>query len=438
MKRIVSLSVLLVAAVFTACQKEAASPERVSPVFTASIAQTKTTLAISGTEGKIAWEAGDEITITDAASVSAVYVAQSTGESSTFTIKSGETAIGSGPYTAVFNGDAPAEAQVYSSATLPAITMAAASSTTSLVFDVNCAVIQLKVSGAGSVKTVMAKGDATALYVLDCGSSGVDISSPVDFFIAVPAGTYKKFYFTNVDNYTCVKTAKSGSEVTVAANVVQPIAFSGLATTDFDGVYLGTTADSGYPLLWADRNVGAVELYNYGYYFSWGDNRGGWLEGTKKSGVDTNYDDTNYANGKYGKGSTLTGNIPSTAEYDGATNYLGEPWRMPTETEVVQLKDPSSITTSETTSILDADNNSVAGHRVTGPSGASIFLPYGGYIQGSKIVSGSKGTSGQYWTSTYADATNAKSWRGASSDGKINCGTSAKRSRGYAIRAVKE
>ena len=437
MKRTVSLSVLLVAVVFASCQKESVSPEGVSPVFTASIARTRTTLAIAGTEGKIAWEAGDEITITDAASISAVYVAQATGENSTFTIKSGEPAIGSGPYTAVFNGDAPATAQVYSTANLPAITMAAASATTSLVFDVNCAVIHLKVSGAGAVKTVMAKGDATELYVLDCGS-GVDISSPVDFFIAVPAGTYKKFYFINADNYTCIKTAKTGKEVTVAANSIQPIGFSGLDASDFDGIYLGTSADSGYPLLWADRNVGAVEIYNYGYYFSWGDARGGWLEGTKKSGVDTNYDDTNYANGKYGKGSTLTGNVPSTAEYDGATAYLGEPWRMPTETEAVQLKDPSTVTTSETTSILDADNNSVAGHRVTGPSGASIFLPYGGYVQGSKIVSGSKGTSGQYWTSTYVDGTNAKSWRGSSSDGKINCGTAAKRSRGYAIRAVKE
>ena len=431
MKRTVSLSVLLVAVVFASCQKESVSPEGVSPVFTASIARTRTTLAIAGTEGKIAWEAGDEITITDAASISAVYVAQATGENSTFTIKSGEPAIGSGPYTAVFNGDAPATAQVYSTANLPAITMAAASATTSLVFDVNCAVIHLKVSGAGAVKTVMAKGDATELYVLDCGS-GVDISSPVDFFIAVPAGTYKKFYFINADNYTCIKTAKTGKEVTVAANSIQPISFSGLDASDFDGIYLGTSADSGYPLLWADRNVGAVEIYNYGYYFSWGDARGGWLEGTKNTG-DTNWTSTNYQANKYGTGSTLTGNIPSTAQYDGATAYLGEPWRMPTETEAEQL---IPLGNSGTTSMPDADENAVAGHRVTGTNGASIFLPYGGYGQDSKMRN--VATSGQFWTSTYVDASRGKSWRGASSDGLINCGNNTDRYRGYSIRAVKE
>ena len=68
------------------------------------------------TDGNVAWEADDEITITDASSASALYEIESIDETTgkaTFVIKDGVTALGAGPYTATY-GTEPATAQTYS------------------------------------------------------------------------------------------------------------------------------------------------------------------------------------------------------------------------------------------------------------------------------------------------------------------------------------
>lgn len=100
------------------CQKEEiidnGTDKNDSPVFTASILETKTTVDV--TDGKVAWESADEITVTDASSASAVYTVESidaTTGKARFVIKPGETALGAGPYTA-FYGTAPTTAQTYS------------------------------------------------------------------------------------------------------------------------------------------------------------------------------------------------------------------------------------------------------------------------------------------------------------------------------------
>ena len=103
---------------FVSCQKEAqignGTGLKESPVFTASIAgAAKTTLNL--TDGKLAWEEADEITVKDASNNTAVYRIESidpeTGHA-TFVIKDGQSALGDGPYTATY-GTEPSAAQTY-------------------------------------------------------------------------------------------------------------------------------------------------------------------------------------------------------------------------------------------------------------------------------------------------------------------------------------
>ena len=91
MRKLLLFAVSVVLLALASCNKEEVieTNEKESPVFTASIAgATKTTVSL--TDGKVAWEATDEITITDASSASAVYKIKSidaeTGKA-TFVIK---------------------------------------------------------------------------------------------------------------------------------------------------------------------------------------------------------------------------------------------------------------------------------------------------------------------------------------------------------------
>ena len=98
-KSILISAALLALAMLASCQKEQLieTPTGVTE-FTATIEQpTKTAIA---SDGKVTWVAGDEITITDGASNSSIYVAESSGAFTTFTLKEGQTPVGAGPYTA--------------------------------------------------------------------------------------------------------------------------------------------------------------------------------------------------------------------------------------------------------------------------------------------------------------------------------------------------
>lgn len=92
MKKTFFITLAFVAiAMIASCQKTQIEEPSTTGVtqFTATIQQTKTAIA---SDGKITWTAGDEITVTDAAEPanSAVYVAQSSGASTTFSLKSGK------------------------------------------------------------------------------------------------------------------------------------------------------------------------------------------------------------------------------------------------------------------------------------------------------------------------------------------------------------
>ena len=138
--------------------------------------------------------------------------------------------------------------------------------------------------------------------------------------------------------------------------------------------------DLGLPsgLLWATCNVGAKASEEYGDGFAWGETS------TKETYTKANSQTS---------GKTMN-DITGNAQYDAAAANWGGSWRMPTLAEMSELR--NSCTWTWTT------HNGVKGYKVTGPNGASIFLPAAGYRDGASYYNA--GSYGYYWSSTpYAD-----------------------------------
>ena len=85
--------------------------------------------------------------------------------------------------------------------------------------------------------------------------------------------------------------------------------------------------------------------------------------------------------------------ISGNAQYDAATANWGGSWRMPTSDELNELR--TKCTWAWTT------QNGVNGYKVTGPSGANIFLPAAGNRYGSSLYYA--GSDGYYWSSAPLD-----------------------------------
>ena len=231
MKKTMILAAFAALVSLASCQKEDniinGTDNQTSPVFTASIAgSTRTTVNL--TDGKVAWEESDEITVTDASSASAVYEIESidgtTGEA-TFIIKDGETALGSGPYTATY-GTEPSTSQTYS-ATAGKLYMTAATSDNSFTFTVQCGLMKLNLTKPDeSVKSIAVTGTPTGgsetTYTLTCDPAQ-SIASAKDFFIALPDGSYTKIVITDASDAKA--TLNSASGVLVAANHIKPVTF---------------------------------------------------------------------------------------------------------------------------------------------------------------------------------------------------------------------
>ena len=165
---IMMASALLVAV--TSCHKatpegEQPSAPKDAPVFTAGIEDVKT--AVNPANGKVSWDGDEEITVTDASSVSATYVIESLSSGlATFVPKAGEPTLGAGPYTAVY-GAPISTAQVYAE-TVTDLPMEAASENTTLSFAVSCGLLELTLTSAEESISSIAVTDGTTPYTLSC------------------------------------------------------------------------------------------------------------------------------------------------------------------------------------------------------------------------------------------------------------------------------
>ena len=152
--------------------------------------------------------------------------------------------------------------------------------------------------------------------------------------------------------------------------------------------------DLGLSVKWASCNVGASSPSEYGEYFAWGETSpkncyidetlkyhyNGWFIAHKFSKYVTEH--------RYGK---VDNKVTLELRDDAANFNWGGRWRMPTKTELDELRE-KCIWTLTTQSGHE-------GYKVTSKStGNSIFLPAAGYRNGSFLDR--VGFSGSYWSSS--------------------------------------
>ncbi|MCM1108560.1 MAG: DUF1566 domain-containing protein [Clostridium sp.] len=170
--------------------------------------------------------------------------------------------------------------------------------------------------------------------------------------------------------------------------------------------------DLGLSVMWAANNVGAATPAQSGHFYAWGET------GPKDDYSEERY--LYYVNEQY----THIGTDIAATRYDAAQAVMGNGWRMPTLAEAEEL-----VTQCEwTPDTLDG----VAGYRVTGPVGTSIFLPAAGCCRGTKPED--TGIKGYYWTSTRS-ATLQSAAHNINFAGYAGQWT-ASRSYGFSVRAV--
>lgn len=137
--------------------------------------------------------------------------------------------------------------------------------------------------------------------------------------------------------------------------------------------------DLGLPsgLKWGTCNVGASLPEEIGEYFTWG--------GTTAI---SSYSEENCKT--YKRDMT---DISSNPDYDAAMAKWGAFWRLPTESEFVELKNKCDWTW--------LSQNGKNGYKVTGPNGKSIFLPAAGCWNGKSLYG--VGAYGRYWSSSFEE-----------------------------------
>ena len=148
--------------------------------------------------------------------------------------------------------------------------------------------------------------------------------------------------------------------------------------------------DLGLSVKWASCNVGATAPEEYGGYYAWGETeeKSDYTWANYKWSINGRLAVTKYCtNSSYG---TVDNKTTLDLEDDVAHVKWGGKWRMPTADEIDELFNEC---TWEYTMV-----NGVAGLKVTGPNGNSIFLPCAGYhTENEGLVS--VNTVGRYWSS---------------------------------------
>ena len=290
----------------------------------------------------------------------------------------------------------------------------------------------VSVKTASSVSTTMAK--LTGVYSGDNASSVYFLVSTTDKFISaytkkVKAELSDGFYSATVLGLTplttyyykfCVENLLPFDkhmlhrESTLIESDVKTFITSKVVN---ENVLSEQIVDLGLSVKWAAWNIGATKPEEYGNYYAWGE--------TEVKDVYTLETYKFYENGSY----INIGTDISATSYDVAYVEWGDGWRMPTLTELQELR---SMCQWSWTYIGD-----VRGFRITGPNGKTIFFPAAGFRQGSAIKG--DGANGGYWSSSL-NVSNGGSTCGLSFDyaGAYWYDDFNAREFGFTVRAVKE
>ena len=170
-----------------------------------------------------------------------------------------------------------------------------------------------------------------------------------------PANATNKAVTWSSSNYAVANVNSAGQVTAMAAGTAV------ITATTVDGGYTANCSvtvqsdpygavDLGLSVKWASYNVGSSSVTAVGGYYMWGDPNG--------TGQPFEFTPPSV--------SSISG-----TQYDIARRKWGGNWRIPTRAEINELYSNCSFTNTTV--------NGVAVLKVTGPSGASIYLPYTGY-----------------------------------------------------------
>ena len=205
-------------------------------------------------------------------------------------------------------------------------------------------------------------------------------------YVAVLPGNYEKLDFTT-KAYT--QTLTEGVVTKTYENVK-------LAANSLTNVFIPYYIQMG-DIKWAYCNVGAFLPEQPGYYFSWGDNKGHFLNGIPEEYY--------FIPENYSLGTTLTTDIDPKSDYDAAHKAWGDKWRMPTAGECAKLQEQCKVEPTYFSTGL--------AFGVFANPEEHIVLPAAGYY--AKDCPECSNDSGFYWTSTiYNPEVESKSAAGSS------------------------
>ncbi|MCD7721081.1 MAG: protein kinase [Prevotellaceae bacterium] len=169
--------------------------------------------------------------------------------------------------------------------------------------------------------------------------------------------------------------------------------------------------DLGLSVKWATCNVGASSPEEYGDYYAWG-------ETSTKS---------DYSSSTCKTWEVSMSSIAGDPNYDAArANWRGT-WRLPTKSEIDELKDECEWRYIK--------KNGHEGYKVTGPNGNSIFLPAAGHCLWTSLYW--DGDHGYYWSAT-PDESDTRDAYELDICSLYSSQCDASRSNGLSVRAVSD
>lgn len=380
MKRTLLLLAALVVLAFASCQKMTDEPLAIvggaGDIFEATTESslTKTALIGNDTEGyDVVWSSGDEITIGGYAGCLYQLISGAGTTSATFTNRSGKT-LADGEYDSyyrMYSNTLPQEQNYYPDGKIPYAPMHARVTVLDgnpqpAVYHNLCGLLRLTLKRSQAVSVNVAKitvsadqpvcgefdivdyaavmrtGGATEIS-LNCtysvGESGVELTpGGVDFYIALPAGSYTnvKVTVTDKNGSTCTKSLGNGKTLDIVRSEITPASFT---VEKFIPAAL-EPVDMGTSVLWANMNIGAITPDSEGQYFAWGE--------TAWKRWDTytisNYFDTDDEGATFKKYNINGGKTVLDPEDDAAHVWWGGDWRMPTGAELKELVNNCELT----------------------------------------------------------------------------------------------
>lgn len=261
---------------------------------------------------------------------------------------------------------------------------------------------------------------STNPFTLTCNTSvtagaTVDITGTSNMFLmlpqTLPAGA-KLLVTTDDEEF----------EAELTGTWVQSNSYSySINITENDYIDLGLPSGK----LWARCNLGAENPWEYGLYYRWGDTEG------RAYGNNSSWSGTDYTSTPGGQLGNQT--LPVNSTYDAARKILGEPWRMPTKDEWMEM---ANNTTTEI--VTNYKGTGVKVVVITSRiNGNELILPMNGRFWSNTSMN-NVGEMAFLWSSSPSqnNGTTFAVKIGATSSGSINSASDYLRSYWFGIRPV--